>query len=150
MDTYIYIHVCCINNWKDIFSNLYNNIKSSGLYNIIKSIKCNILKEYDKFPLRKDSKDGYRNSCKECEYKTKNKIMMNTHILNRHETLEKRQKEFKYYCNVCDFGTFFNIIIKKHNETDKHKINLIIYFNLNFLKYIYRESKIMLNIKKII
>ena len=32
-------------------------------------IKCNILKEYDKFPIRKDSKDGYRNSCKECEYK---------------------------------------------------------------------------------
>lgn len=51
--------------------------------------------------------------------------MMNTHILNRHETLEKRQKEFKYYCNGCDFGTFFEIIIKKHNETEKHKINLI-------------------------
>jgi len=32
-------------------------------------IKCNILKKYDKFPIRKDSKDGYRNSCKECEYK---------------------------------------------------------------------------------
>jgi len=63
--------------------------------------------------------------CKDCEYKTKNKIMMNTHILNKHSTIENRKKEYKYYCDVCDFGTFFNIIIKKHNETDKHKINLI-------------------------
>lgn len=32
-------------------------------------IKCNISKEYIEFPIRKDSKDGYRNSCKKCEYK---------------------------------------------------------------------------------
>ena len=78
---------------------------------------------------KRKKKDNYVKveelKCKDCEYKTKNKIMMNTHILNRHETLEKRQEEFKYYCNECDFGTFFEIIIKKHNETEKHKINLI-------------------------
>jgi len=43
MNIYIYIHICCINNWKNIFSKLYLNIKDSGLYNIIKGIKCNIL-----------------------------------------------------------------------------------------------------------
>ena len=78
---------------------------------------------------KRKKKDNYVKvediKCEDCDYKTKNKIMMNTHILNKHETLEKRQKEYKYYCNNCDFGTFFEIIIKKHNETDKHKINLI-------------------------
>ena len=45
MNTYIYIHVCCVNNWKEIFSNLLSNISKSGLYNKIKAIKCFILKE---------------------------------------------------------------------------------------------------------
>ena len=43
MKKYIYIHVCCINNWKQVFNQLYSTIKTSGLYNIITSIKCNIL-----------------------------------------------------------------------------------------------------------
>lgn len=43
MNIYIYIHICCINNWKSIFSKLYYTIKQSGLYDIIKGIKCNIL-----------------------------------------------------------------------------------------------------------
>jgi hypothetical protein len=43
MNIYIYIHVCCINNWKSIFLKLYSNIKNSGLIDIIKGIKCNVL-----------------------------------------------------------------------------------------------------------
>jgi hypothetical protein len=43
MRNYIYIHVCCINNWKDIFFHLYNNIKSSGLHDVVLSIRCNVL-----------------------------------------------------------------------------------------------------------
>ena len=43
MVVYIYIHVCCINNWKDVFLKLYSEIKTSGLYDKIKCIKCNIL-----------------------------------------------------------------------------------------------------------
>jgi hypothetical protein len=44
---YIYFHICCINNWKQIFSKLIFKIKNSGLYNIIKEIRCVILGEYD-------------------------------------------------------------------------------------------------------
>jgi beta-1,4-mannosyl-glycoprotein beta-1,4-N-acetylglucosaminyltransferase len=44
---YIYFHICCINNWKQIFSNLMFKIKNSGLYNIITEIRCVILGEYD-------------------------------------------------------------------------------------------------------
>jgi len=43
MNIYIYIHVCCINNWKDIFMKLYSTIQTSGLYDIITRIKCNLL-----------------------------------------------------------------------------------------------------------
>lgn len=40
MNIYIYFHICCINNWKDVFNNLFNKIKDSGLYDIIKEIRC--------------------------------------------------------------------------------------------------------------
>ena len=40
---YIYIHVCCINNWKDVLNQLYYEIKSSGLHDDVERIKCNIL-----------------------------------------------------------------------------------------------------------
>ena len=43
MNNYIYFHICCINNWKDIFNKLMENIKKSRLYDNIKEIRCNIL-----------------------------------------------------------------------------------------------------------
>lgn len=45
MKTYIYIHVCCINNWKDVFNKLICKIKDSGLYEIVDEIRCNVLIE---------------------------------------------------------------------------------------------------------
>lgn len=43
MRNYVYIHVCCVNNWKHVLENLYFHIKTSGLYDVVESIKCNIL-----------------------------------------------------------------------------------------------------------
>jgi hypothetical protein len=43
----IYIHVCCINNYKEVFTGLMSCIKDSGLYNHVKEIRCCILGEYD-------------------------------------------------------------------------------------------------------
>jgi hypothetical protein len=40
---YVYIHICCINNWKDIFEKLLLDIKLSKLYDKVKKIRCNIL-----------------------------------------------------------------------------------------------------------
>jgi hypothetical protein len=51
MNTYIYIHVCCINNWKEIFMNLYNHIVNSGLYNLVNKIKCGVLSKTNEEPL---------------------------------------------------------------------------------------------------
>ena len=43
MKNYIYIHICCINNWKDILIKLLSNIRLSGLYDNIDEIRCVVL-----------------------------------------------------------------------------------------------------------
>lgn len=68
---------------------------------------------------RKDIKEPFK--CKKCEYETKNKTLLKQHKLNEHGTIEERKEKFKYYCEVCDFGTFSIDIFNKHNNTRKHK-----------------------------
>jgi hypothetical protein len=43
MKAYIYIHVCCINNWEEVFAQLISDIKRSGLYEKVEKIRCVIL-----------------------------------------------------------------------------------------------------------
>ncbi len=45
---------------------------------------------------------------------------MKQHKLNEHGTIEEREKEFKYYCKDCDFGTFSIDIIEKYKKTKKY------------------------------
>jgi hypothetical protein len=70
---------------------------------------------------RTDKKEPYK--CLKCEYETKNKLGLKQHILNNHTNLEEREKEFKYYCKKCNFGTFSIEILNNHNNTLKHKYN---------------------------
>lgn len=56
MNIYIYIHVCCINNWIEILYNLLNKIKCSGLYDNIDEIRCCILGNYENNKLFDDPK----------------------------------------------------------------------------------------------
>jgi len=58
--------------------------------------------------------------CKYCEYTTKNLTCMKVHCLTHHSTKEDRKKEFKYYCDKCDFGTYAEILFTRHCETKKH------------------------------
>ena len=51
-----------------------------------------------------------------CDYTTTN---MKLHYLNNHANKEERKKEFKYYCEECDFGNFSKGLFKLHMET-KH------------------------------
>jgi len=59
-------------------------------------------------------------NCKYCEYITKNLTCMKVHCLTHHSTKEDRKKEFKYYCDKCDFGTYAEILFTRHCETKKH------------------------------
>ena len=45
-DNYIFIHVCCLENWKEIFEDMIKNIKDSGLYNNTKKIFLGILGDF--------------------------------------------------------------------------------------------------------
>jgi Zinc-finger of C2H2 type len=44
--------------------------------------------------------------CKVCDYTTNRTTNMKLHYLNNHADKEERKKEFKYYCEECDFGHF--------------------------------------------
>lgn len=46
-NNYIFIHVCCLENWQIIFEDMIKNIKDSGLYNNVKKIFLGILGSLD-------------------------------------------------------------------------------------------------------
>lgn len=58
--------------------------------------------------------------CKFCDYKPTRTTNMKLHYLNKHAEKEERQKEFKFYCEKCDFGCFVHILLVRHLETQKH------------------------------
>lgn len=68
---------------------------------------------------RSDYMEPYK--CGKCEYKTKNKINFTQHTLNSHATKEEREKGFKFYCKICDFGTFSKDFFDNHCNNIKHK-----------------------------
>jgi len=72
---------------------------------------------------KKKKRSDYKepDKCNKCKYSSKNKISMKQHILNEHATKDERKKDFKYYCEFCDYGTFSVDFINKHTETEKHK-----------------------------
>ncbi len=72
--------------------------------------------------VRYDYKEPYK--CDKCEFKHKNITNYKIHLLNNHSTKEERKKEFLFYCELCDFGSFCENQINKHNETSKHKLIL--------------------------
>ena len=47
MKTIIYMHICGINNWQEIVKNLFDRIRSSGLYDKIDELRYGFLGEYD-------------------------------------------------------------------------------------------------------
>ena len=96
--------------------------------------KCNfscyclsIWKKHTDTELHKTGKRKKRCDCKMpfvcdyCKYETKNSITFKKHTLNEHATKDTREKEFKYYCKYCDFGTFSIDTFNLHNNTKKHK-----------------------------
>lgn len=40
---YVYIHVCCMNNWKEVVGDIFSDIKQSGLYEKLNEIRCFVL-----------------------------------------------------------------------------------------------------------
>jgi hypothetical protein len=60
--------------------------------------------------------------CPSCDYTTKNITNMERHVLNNHSSKEERKQKFKYYCEMCDHGTFGKSLHQKHLDSEKHKL----------------------------
>ena len=43
MKKYIYLHICCFNNWKTIVQTFIDKIIQSNLYNVVSEIRCVVL-----------------------------------------------------------------------------------------------------------
>jgi len=59
--------------------------------------------------------------CNSCNYETKNLTTLKMHELNNHASIEEKKNKFKYYCEYCDVGFFYENFINNHNKTQKHK-----------------------------
>jgi hypothetical protein len=86
---------------------------------------------YEKHLLSGKHKTGQRatrcdkkilDKCPKCEYTTNNIKNMELHLLNNHSTKEERKEKLKYYCELCDFGTFAKSLYDKHTNSEKHKL----------------------------
>jgi len=93
------------------------------------NFKCNEKSRWDKHIECDKHKTGQRKTrcdykgpykCDICNYDTKNSTTYKQHILNEHSNKEIREKEFKFYCKLCDFGTFSNSLYNIHKKSDKH------------------------------
>jgi len=73
---------------------------------------------------RKDYKEPIK--CENCEYTTKNITTLKIHKLNNHATKEEKEKQYIYYCKLCDYGSFYEDVFNKHSNTIKHKYNTMI------------------------
>jgi hypothetical protein len=122
MNTYIYIHVCCINNWKEIFGKLLSDIRSSGLYDKVNKIRVNILTQTLDLDLFKDDKIeilGISNNLRVYESSTLNLLYKHS-LTQDFKVLYLHTKGVKHNgknINVIDwvkYMSYFNIY--KHEE----------------------------------
>ena len=118
MNSYIYIHVACLNNYKEVFLNLMTKIKESGLYDVITQIRCCVLGNYhNNSELFNDSKIviwAASNNLKSYEKFTIHKICE-----------DAQQEDFKFlYLHTKGVTKPYNINVKKW-------VNYMCYFNIN-------------------
>jgi hypothetical protein len=60
-------------------------------------------------------------SSENCNFIATKKSHMDQHILTFHSTKEERKVKYKYYCDICDFGSLSEVAFNKHLLSNKHK-----------------------------
>lgn len=71
------------------------------------------LKKQDRIKKRSDK-------CPHCDYTSNRNLNIVQHTLNTHATKEERKAKFKYYCEICDYGTFAKSLYDSHTKSQKH------------------------------
>ena len=94
------------------------------------NFKCKYKSAWDKHTnteLHKTGKRKQRNDikepfkCENCDYTTKHNLLIRQHILNEHSTIKDREANFRYYCSICDYGTFTKELYDRHINSIRHK-----------------------------
>lgn len=100
---------------------LYFNYKSFYEKHLISNIHINGKRKERND--KKEKPDRTIHKCSLCDYENINIQNYKAHYLKNHCTIEEKEKEFKYYCKICDFGVFTESMYNKHLETTKHIYN---------------------------
>jgi beta-1,4-mannosyl-glycoprotein beta-1,4-N-acetylglucosaminyltransferase len=131
---YVYYHLCCIANWRDIFSRMMFKMKNSGLYNIISEIRITVLgNEYNpsdslfndpKITIRFYSPDTSLYERPGLNHMIEDAKTADFYVLYLHSKGVKHWKDKNMESNVydwCEYMFYFNVY--KHNmciaELDK-------------------------------
>jgi hypothetical protein len=67
---------------------------------------------------RSDKK--YPEKCECCEYRPNSNRNYIQHKLTYHLDKEGKKKEFKFYCEKCDYGIYSDKLYEKHLNSKKH------------------------------
>lgn len=122
MNTYVYIHICCKNNWSEVVEKLLSDIKESGLYDKVTKIRCMLLVEYIDLTILLDPKIeiiGFSPDYSLYEQATINKIYQDS-LKEDFKVLYLHSKGIKFNGNnpcVIDwikYMSYFNIY--KHED----------------------------------
>ena len=121
MKTYIYFHVCCINNWKEVFTLLMSKIHDSGLYGTVDEIRCGILGDYS------ESKELFDDPKIKILYNSSDISLYETPTINQlHE--DSKTEDFKVlYIHTKGVRHYNN---PKREPFVKDWVNYLSYFNI--------------------
>jgi len=147
MKTIIYMHICGLNNWKEIVKNLFDRIRSSGLYDKIDELRYGFLGEYDclKDEIFKDPKFHnilYSPQMDLYESVTVNKIYYAAqeeefNVLYLHSKGVSYNGEDQRILKWVEYLTYFNIdrhvdCIEQLKENDVVGVNIYNYIMLHY------------------
>lgn len=101
----------------------YNCEKCDYHTNTESAWNIHINREKHKTGKNKRRSDAHEGSykCEKCGYETLNYTVHLQHQLNNHSTIEERRLGYRYYCESCDYGAFYEEIINHHNKSEKHR-----------------------------
>jgi hypothetical protein len=69
---------------------------------------------------KKTRKVTRNKNCSICDYTGLTYSDARNHYLSKHGTTEEKKKEYPYYCDSCNIGSFGKCIYEAHCKTNKH------------------------------
>ena len=135
---YIYIHIYCFNNWKEIVHTFLHKIISSKLYSIVSEVRCvvlgngdisDIIQQYPKVRIMFQSDDTSFYEKKILQLLYEHSQRENFYVLYLHTNGIKYNGKYKKINKWIDYMTYFNVS-KYTNMIKLLKYNDVVGVNL--------------------